>query len=282
MTIITLWNNNTGKIGQTYSAIALSAYMAIEHNYRILLISTRYDDQIALKAFGVEDRIKTVNLVTNNTQAMDLESGMEGMAKLALAKRLSPELVTNYTKIVYKDRLEVVAAPKKRDDVDYNRIYSACPDMINISRQYYDMVFVDLNNGLDSEITKRILKMSNIIIMNMEQKPSEFEKFVELRQNKELFPPKQIMGLINNYDRKSKYSSKNVARLLGDKKEMITVPYANLFLEAVEEGRAADFFAETRLKRLDDAEDRTTFFINELKRGTDAIIYKMQDLQMRI
>ena len=144
------------------------------------------------------------------------------------------------------------------------------------------MVFVDLNNGLDSEITKRILKMSNIIIMNMEQKPSEFEKFVELRQNKELFPPKQIMGLINNYDRKSKYSSKNVARLLGDKKEMITVPYANLFLEAVEEGRAADFFAETRLKRLDDAEDRTTFFINELKRGTDAIIYKMQDLQMRI
>ena len=207
------------------------------------------------------------------------------MEKLVLAKRLSPDMVPNYTKIIYKNRLEVVAGPKKKEDftdADYRRVYNACLDIINVARQYYDIIIVDLNNGLEDETTKRILKMSNIIILNMEQKPLEFEKFVKLRENKELFPTKQVMGLINNYDRKSKYSSKNVARLLGEKKEMLTVPYANLFAEAVQEGTAAEFFLNTRLKRLDDGEDRTTFFIKELKRDTDAIIYKMQELQMRI
>lgn len=285
MAIVTLWNDNTGKIGQTHSAMALAAYMGTEHNYRILLVSTRYNDQISLKAFGVEDRVKAVKLITENKKAMDLESGLEGMAKLAAAKRLSPDMVANYTKIVYKNRLEVVSGPKEKEDftdADYKRVYNACTDIINVARQYYDIIIVDLNNGLEDETTKRILKMSNIIILNMEQKPLEFEKFVKLKENKELFAPKQVMGLINNYDRKSKYSSKNVARLLGEKKEMMTVPYANLFAEAVQEGTLAEFFLNTRLKRLDDGEDRTTFFIKELKRDTESIIYKMQELQMRI
>ena len=245
-------------------------------------MTTRYDDQIALKAFGYEGTAKTVGLVTGNKQSMDLESGLEGMEKLVLAKRLSPDMVPNYTKIIYKNRLEVVTAPKKRDDLDFNRLYNSCKDILMIARQHYDIVFVDLNNGLENETTKEILKMSNIIILNMEQKPSEMQKIYELKQNKELFDAKKIMYLINNYDRKSKYSSKNISREMGEKKEIMTVPYANLFAEAVQEGTAAEFFLNTRIKRLDDVEDRTAFFIRELKRDTDAIVYKMQELQMRI
>ncbi len=282
MVIVTFWNDNTGKIGQTHSAIAIASYMGTEHNYKTLLMTTRYDDQIALKAFGYEGTAKTVGLVTGNKQSMDLESGLEGMEKLVLAKRLSPDMVPNYTKIIYKNRLEVVTAPKKRDDLDFNRLYNSCKDILMIARQHYDIVFVDLNNGLENETTKEILKMSNIIILNMEQKPSEMQKIYELKQNKELFDAKKIMYLINNYDRKSKYSSKNISREMGEKKEIMTVPYANLFAEAVQEGTAAEFFLNTRIKRLDDVEDRTAFFIRELKRDTDAIVYKMQELQMRI
>ena len=282
MVIVTFWNDNTGKIGQTHSAMAIASYMGTEHNYKTLLMTTRYDDQIALKAFGYEGTAKTVGLVTGNKQSMDLESGLEGMEKLVLAKRLSPDMVPNYTKIIYKNRLEVVTAPKKRDDLDFNRLYNSCKDILMIERQHYDILFVDLNNGLENETTKEILKMSNIIILNMEQKPSEMQKIYELKQNKELFDAKKIMYLINNYDRKSKYSSKNISREMGEKKEIMTVPYANLFVEAVQEGTAAEFFLNTRIKRLDDVEDRTAFFIRELKRDTDAIVYKMQELQMRI
>ena len=233
--------------------------------------------------FGIIiNTIKRVGLFGGNKQAMDLESGIEGMAKLVVAKRLVPEMVANYTKIIYKNRLEVVSAPKAREDVDYNKLYGTCREILMIARQHYDIIFVDLNNGLEDDTTKEILKMSNIIILNMEQKPSEIEKIVELKENKELFPQKNTMILVNNYDRKSKYSSKNMSREMGEKKEIMTVPYANLFSEAVQEGTVAEFFLNTRIKRLDDVEDRTAFFIRELKRDTDAIVYKMQELQMRI
>ncbi len=282
MVIVTFWNNNTGKIGQTHSALAIASYMGVEHNYKTLLMSTKYNDQVAMQAFGANERKKTIGLFTNNKQTMDLESGIEGMSKLVVANRLSPEMVPNYTKIIYKNRLEVVTAPKKKMDLDYMKIYRSCKDILNVAKRYYDIIFVDLNNGIEDETTKEILKMSDIVILNIEQKLSEFEKLAELKQEKELFTAKNLIPMINRYDRKSKYSSKNVSRELGEKKEILTIPYSNLFAEAVQEGTVAEFFINTRLKKLEDSNDRTTFFVQEVKRATDALIYKMQELQMRI
>lgn len=282
MAIITFWNDNTGKIGQTHSAIAIASFMAVEHNYKILLMSTKFNDKVSFQAFGGESATKTVNLITNNTKSMDLESGLEGMAKLTTSNRLTPEMVPNYTKVVYKNRLEVVAAPRDNKDVDYDRVYNSCKDILNVAKRYYDIVFVDLNNGFDNSNTKEIIKMSDIVILNVEQKPSEFQNLMKLQEDTETFNPKRILKLINNYDRKSKYSSKNVSRELGEKKEILTVPYCNLFSESVQEENTADFFLDVRVKRLEGTEDRTSFFIHELKRDVDSIIYKMQELQMRV
>ncbi len=41
MAIITFWSNTEKETGQTMSIAAVAASMAIEHNYKILLISTR-------------------------------------------------------------------------------------------------------------------------------------------------------------------------------------------------------------------------------------------------
>ena len=283
MAIITFWNDNTGKIGQTHSAIAIASYMGVEHNYKTLLISTRLNDQVTAQAFGANQRAKNIGLFTNNKQSMELESGIEGMAKLVSANRLSPELIPNYTKIIYKNRLEVLLAPKYKEDLDYDKVYGACREILNVAKKYYDIVFVDLNNGLDNPTTRSILQASNIIIMNMEQKASEFEHILELKdQNKDLFSERNILYLINNYDKKSKYSTKNVAREIGEKKEILSVPYDNLFADSVQEGEAAEFFLNARVKRIEDTEERTGFFIHELKRDSEAIIYKMQELQMRV
>ena len=282
MAIVTFWNDNTGKIGQTYSATAIASFMGIEHNYKTLLMSTRYNDQVAMNAFGAENRNKTLGKLTKGMNTMDLESGMEGLAKLVSANRLTPDLITNYTKIVFRNRLEVLSGPRKKADVDYERVYSTCKEIINSANKYFDIVFVDLNNGLSSKTTQEILKMSNIIILNMEQKKSEMEKMAKIRENKNLFSPEKILILVNNCDRKSKYNTKNMSREMGEKGEICSVPYSDLFSDAMQEGNTAEFFVNTRIKRIEDIEDRTGFFIHELKRTADAIIYKMQELQMRM
>ena len=93
MAIVTFWNDNTGKIGQTYSALAMALYMGVEHNYKILLISTESNDQVLLRAFKTKDREKTIKLITNNENAMDIGSEIEEMSKLVYANRLTPDII---------------------------------------------------------------------------------------------------------------------------------------------------------------------------------------------
>ncbi len=282
MAIITFWNNNTGKIGQTYSSIAVATQMAIDHNYKTLFLSTKYNDKLAIDAFGANVQVETVKKLVKNKNSMDLESGMEGLAKMAAASRLTAEMIPNYTKVIFKDRLEILSGPRGTGKQEYEKLYDVCKEIINVAKRYYDMVFIDLNNGMKDQTTKDILQMSDIIIFNIEQKMAEIENVTKIREDTEILIPKKTMILMNKYDRDSKYTAKNMSRELGEKKTMLTVPYTALYSEAIQEGSTAEFFISLRSKNFDDTLDNTVFFTNELKRANEAIIYKMQELQMRV
>ena len=45
MSIVTFWNNGREQTGKTLSMAAIGTYMAIQHNYRILIIATGYKDE---------------------------------------------------------------------------------------------------------------------------------------------------------------------------------------------------------------------------------------------
>ena len=45
MAIIAFWSNEEKETGQTMSMVALSTYMAIERNYKILNISTDFNEK---------------------------------------------------------------------------------------------------------------------------------------------------------------------------------------------------------------------------------------------
>lgn len=278
MAIITFWNNNTGKIGQTHSILAIATFMAIEHNYKILLISTRMNDDVSMQAYGIFKSQKKLNFLDGNRMSMDLESGIESVAKLSSSNRLTPDSIQNYTKMIFRNRLEVLSGPR---GADYKKTYEACPNIVSVAKRFYDLVFVDLNNGYSDEITKEILNKSDIIITNIEQKPSELMQIQSLRSHK-IISDKNSLLLFNRYDRDSKYSIKNSTRFLGDKKEMLSIPYSSIFAEAIQEGNLADFFMNPRIRKLDNTEDKNGFFISEIKRAVNAIIYKLQELQMKL
>ena len=41
MSVVTFWNNGKEQTGKTLAIVAITTYMAIEHNYKILVISTQ-------------------------------------------------------------------------------------------------------------------------------------------------------------------------------------------------------------------------------------------------
>lgn len=191
---------------------------------------------------------------------------------------MSAENITDYTKIVFKERLEVLQS-FKGEKIDYDNLKKFYPDIINLANNYYDLVLVDLDSELEKEITDVILSNSNIIVANISQRLSSINKFMELREKIPILNSKKTLLLIGRHDKYSKYTIKNISRYMGEKNKVSTIPYNTLFFEACEEAKVPDLFLKIRNV---DEEDRNRFFIEEVKRTSENIIYRLQDLAMKM
>ena len=91
--------------------------------------------------------------------------------------------------------------------------------------------------------------------------------------------PKSLV-LVGRYDKYSKYNSKNISRFLEEKNQVLTIPYNTLFFEAANEAGVPDLLLS--LRKTIDSEDRNAIFIEEIKRASENITYRLQELQSMI
>ena len=168
----------------------------------------------------------------------------------------------------------------KETPTDGLEIESMYPDIIKSANQYYDLVFIDLDNNVDDETKNTIIRDSDIVVINMSQKMKSINRYMELKDQDQTVNSLKSLLLIGRYDRSSKYNSKNITRYLGEKNQVLTIPYNTLFFEAAQEAGVPDLFLKFR--RNLDSEDRNAFFIAEVKRAAENIVYRLQDLQMRM
>ncbi len=58
MSIVTFWNNGKEQTGKTLGLVAICTHLAIEHNYKILVISTGYQDDNLDNCFWSQQKQK--------------------------------------------------------------------------------------------------------------------------------------------------------------------------------------------------------------------------------
>lgn len=286
MSVVTFVNSIEEKTGKTMSLVAIATNMAIENNNRILIISTTNRDDKIRNCFFQEKQVKKVRLgiFGENKSTIEGESGIEGIAKIARSNKLTPEIITNYTRVVFKDRLEIILGAIKKEkiseDEEEHEIAEEYVDLIRIANLYYDKVFVDLDNNLSEEIRNKILKESDLVVLSTSQNYTSLEKVKEYKENSEIFKQKKGLILVGRYDKYSKYNSKNISRYLEEKNQVLTMPYNTLYFEAAEEAGVPDLLLS--LRKLSDSEDRNAIFVEEVKRASEKIIYALKELQMRM
>ena len=279
MSIVTFYNNSIEQTGKTMSIAAIATYMAIEHNYRILVISTTNRED-PLKSCFWQERKKRKNLgIFGPNASLEIETGVEGLARIIRSNKITPDIITNYTKVVFKERFEILLGCEEQPS-DGTVIETLYPNIIKSANQYYDLIFVDLDENVDEETKKTIIHDSDIIVINMSQRLRSINKFLELKKQNQAITSQRTLILIGRYDKFSKYNSKNISRYLGEKNQVLTIPYNTLFFEAAEEAGVPDLFLKFR--RNLDSEDRNAFFIEEIKRASENIVYRLQDLQMKM
>ena len=194
------------------------------------------------------------------------------------SNKISPESITNYTRIIFKDTLEILQSFKGNRE-NYEEIKEHYVDVINLANRYYDLVFVDLDMELGNDVINTILENSNLIVASLSQRLTSIDNFIEKREEMPILKSKKTLILISRYDRHSKYTVKNISRYMGEKNKVSTIPYNTLFFEACEEAKVVDLFLSIRKIGEDDVNG---MFLSEVKRTAENIIYRLQDLAMRM
>lgn len=279
MSIITFKSGGFKETGQTLSLVAIATQLAIEHNLKILVISANYMDKTLENCFWELDRLNKPIIKNKTYIGMEIDSGIEGLLRVLDSNKTNSEIVKNYSRTILRDRLDVLLSTNTQDYQEFVQISDKYPEILQIADRYYDLIFVDLSNKMRKREEQNILNISDLIVFNMTQRLKSINDFIELREKDETYRRRNIMLLLGRYDLYSKYSKKNVTRYLKEKNEIIGIPYNTLFFEACSEGKVIDFFL--KLKNIDE-NDRNHAFIQEINKTKDAILYKLQELQMKI
>lgn len=280
MPIITFWSKTKKETAQTLSMIAIATYMAVENNSRILIIDTNFSNKTIQNAYFVEKNSSTRRVINELSGGkIDIESGIEGLAKLITSGKTSGDVITDYAKVILKGRLEAILSSDPRTEEDKARITSVYKELVKLANQQYDYVFVDAQKGLDVPFVNEILDISHVIVYNITQRLRDLDEYIELKQSNPIFKTEKVLPLIGRYDRYSKYTKKNIARYIGEKKDIPAVSYNTLFFESANEGGIGQYFLKFR-KSLISSQDRNAIFVDEVQNATDRLILKTQEMLM--
>lgn len=280
MAIITFYSNEMKETGQTLSLAAIATYMAIEHSYRILVVSTSFEDLSLEDCFWKYENIRQSEFVGRDYQGTGLQLGFEGLIKAIDSNRNEIDIVKNHSKIILKDRLDMLLSPTAKSYQEYTKMTKYYNEILSIANRSYDIIFVDLNKKVPKQDALTVLQTSDVVLMTLIQKMKTLDDFVSLRESNDFFKRKNVMLAVGKYDQDSKYNSKNITRYLKEKKELSIIPYNTLYSEACSEGTIIDYFLKVR--NITDETDKNAKFIESIKEASSNIIFKLQELQMKI
>lgn len=278
MSIVSFWSNFKRETGQTLSSVAIATEMAIDHNYKILLIPTGFQDNVIENCFWNPSKENNLKMITGLGQS-SFNNGVEGLIKIIQSNRTSANIVSDYAKVVFKDRLDVLPSIKTNNLTDYNNTTEYYSKLATIASRDYNLVLIDIDKRMPEQSKKDILEQSDVIVITLKQGYDSMKAILDLRNNEELKKKNNMIILAGKYDRYSRFNITNMSRELKEKRKISAIPYNTLFFEASSEGTVADFFI--RYRTVMDQNDRNYLFLQETKRACDEILLKLQELQMR-
>lgn len=274
MSVISFWNDLEKENGQTTSIIAIATQMAIEHNYRILVIDATLNDVTIEKAFWKQKENKALKTLTAGK--IDISSGAEGLISAIASNKATPEIITNYTKIVFKNRLDILLGLKTKIAEEHEKSMMIYKDLILTANKYYDMVLVDLTKGNRKPSTKVILENSDLIVYAMPANLINMNNYINLKLNKKLIGARKTLPFLAKSDENSEYNVRNTTRYLKEKNLIPSIPYNVRFMEATNEAKTADFFAKHKLSTGANVNDG---FFDEVERSCKVILDKLKQLR---
>lgn len=275
MAILSFWSGDKKETGQTLSIVAIATYMSVEHNYKTLVVDATLDDDTMERCFWNKNVNRDLKLAMNRGK-LDIASGTEGLMSAVASNKTSPEIISNYTKVVYKNRLDILLGLKTSSITQHEKMLALYPDLLAAANKYYDLVIVDLPKTLERESVEKILKMSDVIMYTMSQNLKQINGYIENKIKMARLGKKNIIPLLCSSNEYCTYNHKNVTAKIKDK-QLTFIAYNHGFLEAASEAKVSEFFLRTRLNK--SAWDKNAKFFESVAGTSRQIMNKFEEIK---
>ena len=225
MSVITFYTNCKDQTGNTVSAISLATYMGIVQNKRTLFISTSFNNNEIKMALWPERKSNKSGLFGPNTNMASVnDNGIEGLDRIIRSNKISPSIITDYTRVALRGRLEVLQGYSGSEE-QYKEIQKQYLQIISLAKQVYENVIVDIDRELENKIKFEILNMADINIAMTTQKMENIKKLIKTISEGVILRNTNTIIALGKYDEHSKYNAKNLSRNILRTKEIInTIP----------------------------------------------------------
>ena len=237
MSIITFMNNDEKESGQSLSVAAIATLMAIEHNYKILVISTDFNDKTLIECFFDSSKAGSLKNMFSKSLNADISNGLEGLVRMFASNRADKSVIGSYTKPVLRGRLDILESPKTNDYKEYINISNYFSQIAEVANAAYDFVLVDLSKRIPKENQRKMLDLSK-------------------------------------YNMNSKYTAKNIGRYLKEKNIPLVVPYNILFADHCSDGKILDYFLA--IKEYKVGQGKEQYFCTQVRETIERIDYLRQ------
>jgi len=279
MAIIGFWSGSKKETGQTLSVTSIATHMSIEHNYKILLIDATFDDDTMERCFWTVNDKKDVAKLLNKGK-MDISSGAEGLLSAVASNKITPEIIGNYTRVVFNRTLDILCGLKTKIPEEFSKSLMLYKDLVSIADKYYDIVFIDLEKTLRYDTTRALLEASHLIVYNFNQNLRQMDGYLKnMEEHADILKRDKIIPLLSISDDNSKYNVKNSARYLREK-ELNEIPYNSVYKESASEAGVAQFFIKNGLSKA--SNNKNVMFANSVSKMIKTIDYKLEELKYKV
>lgn len=272
MAIITFWNDGKVETNQSMTIAAVATTLAINYDYKILIVNTKYKDKSLEYAFEAKNSINNVF----SKGKTDITTGISGVVKAIASNKTSPEIITNYTKIILRN-LELLTE-KNIEVEEFERYEKYIKDILRLANRYYDVILVDLEGDIKEQRIKEILEMSSVKVATLVQNLNVIDNYLENKEKNLVLQEKNWIVSVGKYDSKSKYTVKNISKYMKEKR-IYGIPYNTMFSMDAPEGKVADYII--RFKRVKPTHVNADF-INSVNKETEGIVSIIREGQRKI
>ncbi len=250
--IITLLNYMHGR-GNSANCIATAVNFSINYKSNCIIIDSDYEKSLLSNAFFSNSDVNSLK---------NLDYGIDSIANLIYSKhRIDKEDFDNYTKSIIGGRLSFLPGSSKVSRKLYNELLiKTMPKILDNAKDCFDMVFIDVNSGVENTLSKKIISVSDLIIVTLEQNEKVLNDF--FKNGTEQLKGKDYVIMLGKYDENCKCSAKYISKTFKFKGDIFTVPYNTHFLDAINNSNVYEYFYKNNLsiRKIEDIE-----FFNDLK-----------------